>query len=337
MRLGTEPIPRRVERPDLEQSLYEISLRLPDATLAALYRSDLGEALSKASSDQVWWFRRTEFLVRKTLTMRKPEPGDSWARVYHSIAGHGPKFHWKHDYNSLLLVQVLLEIGADPSDRSDPLLIGNVIDAGNPAVLRLLLADDRVSLMLDGALDLAIYAMNREMVRTLLDDERIDPSAYNSDSIIACAETGDATVMEWLLSDPRVDPSTAENRPVYLCCKHGYADILSLLFEDDRVIAEANRDWGSTDETYLESAAAGSHNEVIDVLLEVLEPNSDAVGNALVTACRSARLDTCEVLVQYLWDIEVDIPQRAIAAARTRGRADVLDLLTREPAIESDD
>lgn len=97
MRLGVEPISRRVERPALEQSLYEISLRLPDATLDALYQSDLGNALSKASEDEVWWFRRTEFLVRKTLTMRKPESGDSWARVYHSIAAHGPKFSWKHE------------------------------------------------------------------------------------------------------------------------------------------------------------------------------------------------------------------------------------------------
>lgn len=68
-----------------------------------------------------------------------------------------------------LLGQRLLEIGDDPSDRSDPLLISNVIDAGNPEVLRLPLADDRVSRMLDGALEHAIYTMNREMARMLLD------------------------------------------------------------------------------------------------------------------------------------------------------------------------
>lgn len=126
--------------------------------------------------------------------------------------------------------------------------------------------------------------------------------------------------MKRLLSDARVNPSTGENRPIFLYCKHGYADILSMLFEDERVMSEIERDWGQKDKTYLELAAAGSHTGVIEVLLEVLEPNEMSVGSALVTACRSARLDTCESLVQYLWDIEVDIPQRAIAAARTRGR-----------------
>ena len=51
MRLGVDPLDRRVNQADLEKSLYEVSVRLPDSVLEALYKSDLGQSISVASQD----------------------------------------------------------------------------------------------------------------------------------------------------------------------------------------------------------------------------------------------------------------------------------------------
>ena len=81
---------------------------------------------------------------------------------------------------SLILVQVLLEIGNDPG--SDPDLLYGVVRDGNTQALTLLLADPRV-----------------------------DPSNSRRNPIITAIESGYTEVLKILLADTRIDPSDDDN------------------------------------------------------------------------------------------------------------------------------
>lgn len=327
MQPPVEEASTRVSQQDLALALYEVSVRLPNAALEALYKSDLGESITVATQDQNWWFRRLEYLVGKDLVMYERIGSDTWEEVYNQIATYGPKFTSRHDYRSLLLVRTLLDIGADPRDWG--LLMYDVVRSGNLDVLQLLLQDERSAWLLDGALGKAIEQENRDMIEMLLADKQVDPSRYNHDDFIVAVGTGDIQVVEWLLADARVDPAARDNAAISICCKRGYVDILDLLLADDRVINHYALDEHKNDRSYLDLAAEHSHTAVIELLLDVLSPALDVVSLVLVAACRSSRLDTCAALMQYLLENDGQIPKKAIIAARTRRRTDVLQLLER--------
>lgn len=132
MRLGVDPLDRRVNQADLEKSLYEVSVRLPDSVLQALYKSDLGQSISVASQDQNWWYRRVEHLVTEAqLAGFLPKDvkieykiGD-WQTVYQSlVSGRHPdgqvRFGFvRRSIYTPLTVQVLLDLGANPNRGAD--------------------------------------------------------------------------------------------------------------------------------------------------------------------------------------------------------------------------
>lgn len=327
MQVSVDPDSKRVSEADLALALYEVSVRASNSTLEALYRSDLGQSITVARQDQNWWFRRLEYLVGKQLIMYERTGNDTWEGVYNQIATYGAKFTPKHSYDSLLLVRTLLDIGADPRDWG--LLIYDVVRSGNVDVLKLLLQDERSAWLVDGALGEAIREENRDMIDILLDRNEVDPSRYNNDDFIVAVQTGDIEVVERLLADSRVNPAARENAAINICCKRGYADILDLLLDDDRVIDHYALDEHSNDRLYLDLAAEHSHSRVIEVLLDALNPSLDNVDIALITACRVARLDTCVALVECLLENDAQIPEKAFIAARTRRRADVLEMLER--------
>ena len=327
MRLGVDPVDQRVSQQDLTLALYEVSVRLPNPTIEALYKSDLGESITVATQDPNWWFRRLEYLVGKNLTMYERTGSDTWEEVYNQIAENGPKFNRRHSYHSLLLVRTLLDIGANPGDWG--LLMYDVVASGNLDVLKLLLQDERTDRMLDGTLGAAIEAENREMIKILLSDSRIDPSRYKNSDFTTAVEIGDIEVVQWLLADTRVNPVARENAAITICCKRGYDDILELLLADQRVMNQYMLDEHGNDRLYLNLAAEHSHTTVINLLLEALNSSLEVVSNVLVTACRRSRLDTCELLIEYLTENDGQIPKEAISAARSRRRTDVLEMLER--------
>ena len=70
----------------LLSTLYEVSIRLPEATVQALVHQhpSIMSAIASAGMDENWWFKRVEFLVGRELEIShyKRDQGDSRARVY---------------------------------------------------------------------------------------------------------------------------------------------------------------------------------------------------------------------------------------------------------------
>ena len=205
----------QISQPDLSRSLYEISIRLPNSALRSLYQSDLGSAISEAAQDQVWWFRRTEYLIRRefnrdfSLSWRV---GD-WRFVYKSLDNCGFRF-LSGCKCTRLLAEVLLELGADPSIKHNE-VISESVRYGSADLVELLLQDDRVIQKLsvgrngDRLLTLAVERGHVKIVLSMLKYPRVI-RPYNA--IIAACRLGSYHILTILVesTDSYTDPEDIE-------------------------------------------------------------------------------------------------------------------------------
>jgi hypothetical protein len=70
------------------------------------------------------------------------------------------------------------------------------------------------------------------VVRLLLSDERVDPSADTNYAIQVASENGHVEVVRLLLSDERVDPSDGKNGAIRCASKNGHIEVVKLLLSD---------------------------------------------------------------------------------------------------------
>lgn len=75
-----------------------------------------------------------------------------------------------------------------------------------------------------------------EVVRLLLNDPRVDPSAFKNLAIRWASGEGHLEVVRLLLSDPRVDPSALDNRAIQRASNYGHLEVVRLLLSDTRVL-----------------------------------------------------------------------------------------------------
>ena len=108
---------------------------------------------------------------------------------------------------------------------------------GHSEVVKLLLQDERVDPTADDnyAIHGASYNGHVEVVRLLLQDERVDPTVINNASIIGASQYGHTEVVKLLLQDGRVNPSARGNRPIQLASRNGHTEAVKLLLNDGRV------------------------------------------------------------------------------------------------------
>ena len=76
---------------------------------------------------------------------------------------------------------------------------------------------------------------NLEVVKMLLKDPRIDPSAYNKEAIRVALRNERLEVVKLLLQDPRVDPSAKDNEAIRYASDNGQLEVVKLLLQDQRV------------------------------------------------------------------------------------------------------
>lgn len=79
------------------------------------------------------------------------------------------------------------------------------------------------------------------VLRLLLADPRVDPSAHDNAAIKAAASWGDVTAVELLLAHPKVDPAADDHYAFRLSSKFGFTAIVDRLLADPRVDAVAAR------------------------------------------------------------------------------------------------
>ena len=135
-----------------------------------------------------------------------------------------------HNGHHKVVARLLKETSVDPTATDnlefvDQLLV-NAITKSRVQVVRLLLEDDRM-VPTYPLLNMAILTSpnNTAIVKLLLIDRRVDPSAQNNNAIVrACSNTSIhrlIQIIELLLSDDRVDPSaqvrTRASFSAYLC------------------------------------------------------------------------------------------------------------------------
>ena len=68
---------------------------------------------------------------------------------------------------------------------------------------------------------MASYYGQVDVVKLLLHDSRVDPSADNNYAIRTASFNGHAEVVQLLLQDPRVDPSDRENDAIQFASSGG--------------------------------------------------------------------------------------------------------------------
>ena len=74
-----------------------------------------------------------------------------------------------------------------------------------------------------------------EVVRLLLADERVDPSADNNLLIREAENNNRVEIVKLLLADERVDPASNNNYAVRVAREKGYFEVVELLLNDPRV------------------------------------------------------------------------------------------------------
>ncbi len=74
-----------------------------------------------------------------------------------------------------------------------------------------------------------------EVVKLLLADPRVDPSAKDNEAIQLASEYGYAESVKLLLADPRSDPSAKDNEAIKLASKKGHIEVVKLLLGSDKI------------------------------------------------------------------------------------------------------
>jgi ankyrin repeat protein len=128
-------------------------------------------------------------------------------------------------------------------------------------VVKLLLADKRVDPSADDqlAIRMACEDGQLEVVKLLLADERVDPSVSNSCTILGACAHGHTEIAQLLLADKRVDPS--ENHSFRFACSYDHPAIVKLLLADERIDVSADSEFA------LQEASRCDYVEVARLLL----------------------------------------------------------------------
>lgn len=81
-----------------------------------------------------------------------------------------------------------------------------------------------------------LFLGNLELVKSLLNDPRVDPSARNNSAIAFACFFQQTQIVKLLLTDPRVDPSVGKNFLLFCSCRlNCEQELLNLLLSDSRV------------------------------------------------------------------------------------------------------
>ncbi|PRP82929.1 putative ankyrin [Planoprotostelium fungivorum] len=117
---------------------------------------------------------------------------------------------------------------------------------------------------------------NADVVRVLLNDKRIDPTAYDQWPINIAASKGHTEVVRLLLSDSRVNPSCEEHIALLSAVRGGHPEIVRLLLQDERVNPSVNNNRA------LQLAAETGNREIVQILLSDPRVDPTALDNLAI-------------------------------------------------------
>ena len=195
-------------------------------------------------------------------------------------------------YNEdVVFVHFLLSQGIVPG-----YLFVEACHCGITEIVRLLLLDPRVdpSANDNEAIQHAISERNTEIVRLLLADPRVDPSTNENFPIRTSSHVGYTEMVRLLLADPRVDPSTNNNEPIRTASANGHAEVVRLLLADPRVDPSAD------DNEAIRTASAHGHTKVVRLLLADPRVDPSTTDNSPIrTSSHFGHTEIVRLLLQH--------------------------------------
>ena len=114
----------------------------------------------------------------------------------------------------------------------------------------------------DFACDFAYGCSYIEVLKLLLQDSRVDPSAENNYAIIRASYHGYTEVVKLLLQDSKVDPSADNNYAFRVASYYSFIDIVKLLLQDSRV------DPSAKDNYAFRVASHSGNSQLVKLLLK---------------------------------------------------------------------
>jgi ankyrin repeat protein len=201
---------------------------------------------------------------------------------------------------------------------------------GHVAIVKLLLLDPRVdpSAGKNAAIGFSSKYGHDSVVKLLLADPRVDPAADTNYAIrIACLK-GHESVVKLLLADPRVDPATYNNVAIQDACLVGYGKVVKLLLADPRVDPTTENNYA------IRVASHGGHKRVVKLLLA--DPRIDPAAfqnDAIRCASSNGHVSVAKLLLpNRRVDPSIGHPT-ALERASGEGHVDVVQMLLKHPKV----
>ncbi len=180
---------------------------LPKESIAALItNTNLDKAIKESAKTNIFWKQRVETLLGRYL-----EQNFSFAGVSRRIFPN-----WKLIYN-----QLVIDFEGEIDLKEDQM--------GNTHLI-----NELCSLSGSDALINALIGGHLEVVKLLLADKRVDPSADNNEVIRLLHKYGSYEVVKLLLANEKVDPSVNDNFAIRAASSSNHPKVVKLLLEDDR-------------------------------------------------------------------------------------------------------
>jgi len=132
----------------------------------------------------------------------------------------------------------------------------------------------------DAALITAAEKGQTSVVKMLLADAHVNPSANDNDAICIASAKGHTDVVEVLLADARVDPTANTNQAIRVASSRGHTNVVKVLLADPRVAANDN--------FAICIASDNGHTDVVKVLLADLRVDPSADNNYAIRIASSA-------------------------------------------------
>lgn len=177
---------------DLTPVMYELSSRMSNETIEFFSRTPLWPSIAASAQDPRWWRQRCETLLERRLVR---EEGMNWADVYRSLllVKDKPRFDKTLRYSELL-VDVLLEIGADPVERT------RIEPRGMLVTVRY---EPKIMSNVYRPLRFVVQGGDLSAVTRMLSDPRIGVEDLKMGAGAAIESEEDA-ILDVLLADPRM-------------------------------------------------------------------------------------------------------------------------------------
>ena len=174
-----------------------------------------------------------------------------------------------------ILSSLLEDKRVDPRDYNGKLLEYAIL-SGRVNIVRILLEDGRINPKDSNALAIAVDRDLPHILSFLLEDKRIDP---RDDLLESAVMDRSANIVRVLLEDGRIDPTARNNHILHVAFRKGYSFTIKILLSDERVKRTVDHD-------IFMAAIAYGDSEIVRMLLDNprIDPgenDNDALGAAI--------------------------------------------------------